>query len=294
MANNTIFKGSIVAIVTPFNEDLSINYSKLEELLNWHVSEGTDGIVILGTTGEASTLSKDEKLEVFRKTVEVINGRIPVIAGTGSNNTMETVSFSREVEALGVDGLLIVTPYYNKANDKGFITHYNMVADAVSLPIIVYNVPSRTACSLPVHVVKEISKHERIVAIKEASSDLSYVAKVASVVDKDFLIFSGNDDLVLPVLALGGTGVISVAANVIPKVFHQMVEDFHNGDVSKAIETQVHYIEYINNLFLETNPIPVKEYLNQMGKEVGGYRLPLCEPSDGVKEIITETLRKYS
>ena len=289
-----MFKGSIVAIVTPFNDDLTVNYDKLGELLDWHVESGTNGIVILGTTGESPTLSKEEKLEVFRYTVEAIDGRIPVIAGTGSNDTMNTISFSREVEQLGVDGLLIVTPYYNKANNKGFITHYTMIADSVNTPIIVYNVPGRTGCSLPVHVVKEISKHKNIVALKEASGDLSYFAQVASVVDKDFLLFSGNDDVVLPTLSLGGTGVISVAANVIPSEFSKMVQDFHDGNIQESIDAQLHYLELINNLFIETNPIPVKEYLNQMGKNVGGYRLPLCEPSGQVKTVVTETVRKYN
>lgn len=288
-----MFKGSIVAIVTPFNEDLSVNYDKLTELLNWHVESGTDGIVILGTTGEAPTLSKRTKLKVFKHTVEVINGRIPVIAGTGSNNTMETISFSREVELLGVDGLLIVTPYYNLSNDQGYITHFTMIADSVNVPIVVYNVPGRTGSSLPVHVVKEISQHENIVALKEASANLSYFAKIASVVDKDFLLFSGNDDVVLPTLSLGGTGVISVAANVIPKEFSKMVADFHSGKIKESMDAQLYYLELINSLFVEVNPIPVKEYLNQMGKEVGGYRLPLCQPTEPTKKLVAETIRKY-
>lgn len=289
-----MFKGSIVAIVTPFHEDGSINYPKLGELLNWHVESGTDGIVILGTTGEAPTLSKEEKLEVFRYTVEVIDGRIPVIAGTGSNNTIDTIEFSQKVEALGVDGLLIVTPYYNRANDQGFIQHYNMIANAVNTPIVVYNVPGRTGCSLPVHVVKEISKHKNIVALKEASGDLSYFAQVASVVDKDFLLFSGNDDVVLPTLSLGGTGVISVAANVIPTEFSKMVADFHAGNIQASIQAQLEYLELINSLFIETNPIPVKEFLNQMGKAVGGYRMPLCDPSQKVKDIVASMVDKYN
>lgn len=289
-----MFKGSIVAIVTPFNDDLTINYDKLGELLNWHVESGTDGIVILGTTGESPTLSKEEKLEVFRYTVEVIAGRIPVIAGTGSNSTLDTIAFSQEVERLGVDGLLIVTPYYNKANDQGFITHYTMIADSVNTPIVVYNVPGRTGCNLPVHVVKEISQHKNIVALKEASGDLSYFAQVASVVDKEFLLFSGNDDVVLPTLSLGGTGVISVAANVIPTEFSKMVSDFHKGNVKESIEAQLHYLELINNLFIEVNPIPVKEFLNQMGKNVGGFRLPLCEPTEPTKEVIAQMVRKYN
>ena len=289
-----MFKGSIVAIITPFNDDLSINYNKLEELLEWHISEGTDGIVILGTTGEASTLSKQEKLDVFKFTVQTVNNRIPVIAGTGSNNTLEALAFSREVEKLGVDGLLIVTPYYNKANNEGFIRHFETIANNVNTPIILYNVPSRTGCSLPVSVVKHLSAHNNIVGIKEASADLSYLAQIMATVPKEFLVFSGNDDIVLPVLSLGATGVISVAANVIPKAFHRMVEAYHQGNHQEALAIQLDNLELINNLFLETNPIPVKAYLNEMNKKVGGYRLPLCEPSLPTLEIIQETVQKYN
>jgi 4-hydroxy-tetrahydrodipicolinate synthase len=288
-----MLKGSIVAIVTPFKEDLSVNYDILRELLEWHVESGTSGIVILGTTGEAATLSKEEKLEVFKFTVEVINKRIPVIAGTGSNNTLDTVTFSKEAEALGVDMLLLVAPYYNRANTEGYIRHFSMVADNVNIPIILYNVPSRTGGYIPVEAVVELSKHKNIIGIKEASGNLSYTALVMSKV-KDFLLFSGNDDVVLPVLSLGGSGVISVAANVIPKEFALMVKAYFDDCSETALDIQLTYLELINTLFLETNPIPVKEFLNQMGKEVGGYRLPLCEPSDKVKEVIQNTVRNYN
>jgi len=286
-------RGSMVAIITPFNEDLSINYPKLEELLHWHVQEGTAGIIILGTTGEASTLSQEEKLTVFEFTVKVIAGRIPVIAGTGSNNTLQTIAFSKQVDALGVDGFLIVTPYYNKANNKGFITHYTMIADAVSKPVIIYNVPSRTGVMLPASVVASLSTHPNIVGIKEASGDLSYVALVASLCPRDFLIYSGNDDIVLPVLALGGAGVISVAANVIPREFATMVKLYLEGKTKEALDLQLHYLEYINNLFIETNPIPVKEYMNQLQMNVGLYRLPLCEMEESNKTIVKNMIQRF-
>lgn len=288
-----MFKGSIVAIITPFNEDLSVNFDKLQELLEWHVQEGTDGIVILGTTGEASTLSKQEKLDVFKFTVDVINKRIPVIAGTGSNNTLETLSFSREVEKLKVDGLLIVTPYYNKATDRGYIMHYETIANNVSTPIILYNVPSRTGDCLSVDVVTHLSNHKNIVGIKEASGNLSYVAQIKAATT-DFLVFSGNDDTVLPVLSLGGDGVISVAANVIPKAFSDMVRLYKENKTTEATSMQLQYIELINNLFIEQNPIPAKEFLNQMNKNVGSYRLPLCDPTEETVAIIKETVQNYN
>lgn len=288
-----MFKGSIVAIVTPFHEDLSVNYEKLTELLNWHVESGTDGIVILGTTGEAPTLSKATKLKVFEHTVNIINKRIPVIAGTGSNNTIETIAFSKEVEALGVDGLLIVTPYYNLSNETGYINHFTMIADSLHTPIILYNVPGRTGSSLPVSVIKELSKHKNIVGLKEASGNLSYFTKIATVVSPDFLLFSGNDDIVLPTLSVGAAGVISVAANVIPAQFSKMVADFHQGKIKESMDTQLHYLELINSLFVEVNPIPVKEYLNQMGKDVGTYRFPLSNPSQNTSHLISCMIEKY-
>ncbi len=288
-----MFKGSIVAVVTPFNEDLSINYDTLKDLLNWHVENNTDGIVILGTTGESPTLSHDEKIEVFRFTVEVIAGRIPVIAGTGSNDTLATISFSQEVEKLGVDGLLIVTPYYNKSNEKGYINHYTKIADSVTTPIILYNVPGRTGGSLSVNVVKELSNHKNIIGIKEASGDLGFVAKVASATSDEFLIFSGNDDSVLPVLSLGGHGVISVSANVIPQVMHDMVDLYLNGNPKEATKLQLEYLDLINSLFIETNPIPVKEMLAQLGLIKAVFRAPLYEISEENRVVIRDIVKRY-
>lgn len=285
--------GSIVAIITPFNEDLTINYDKLTELLNWHIEEGTDGIVILGTTGEAATLTKTEKIAVFKHTVEVVNQRIPVIAGTGSNNTKDTIELSQEAEAIGVDGLLLVSPYYNRSNNKGLYHHFNAVATSVSIPIILYNVPSRTGINIPVSVVKDLADVDNIIGLKEASGNLSYSAKVEAATPTDFLLYSGNDDVVLPILSLGGAGVISVVANVIPKEFSSMVHEYLAGNMQTAKTIQLNYLDLINVLFIENNPIPVKEVLNQLGKNVGGYRLPLFNISEKNKNVIKETLTRY-
>lgn len=285
--------GSIVAIVTPFLPNGDVNFDKLTELLEWHIAHHTDGIVILGTTGEASTLSKEEKLAVFSHTVSVVNHRIPVIAGTGSNNTRETIEFSQQVEALGVDGLLVVTPYYNKTNNAGFIAHYTMIADSVRVPIIMYNVPSRTGVMLPVEVVSELSKHPNIIGLKEASGDLSYAITVRQQTSSDFLLYSGNDDVIVPLLAIGGAGVISVAANIIPEVIHNIVSSFLSGDLATARELQLQYLPLIHSLFLETNPIPVKEAMNHMGLNVGGFRMPLYPLSAPAKEELIATLEAF-
>ncbi len=285
--------GSIVAIITPLDAQLNVNYEKLTELLEWHIAHKTDGIVILGTTGEASTLTKDEKLRVFKHTVSVVNKRIPVIAGTGSNNTVETMLFSKEVEKLGVDGLLIVTPYYNKSNVQGYVEHYKTIAMNVSLPIIVYNVPSRTGVQLPLEAIKHISNIPNIIGIKEASGDLSYASLIQANTREDFILYSGNDDIVIPMLAIGASGVISVAANVIPEVMHDIVEFYLEGNTKQALELQLLYLPLINSLFLETNPIPVKEALNLLGFEVGGFRLPLYPMSDEAKAKMQTILQGY-
>lgn len=285
--------GSIVAIVTPLHPNGDVNYEKLTELLEWHIAHHTDGIVILGTTGEASTLSKDEKLTVFSHTVSVVNHRIPVIAGTGSNSTQDTIEFSQQVEALGVDGLLIVTPYYNKSNKEGFVAHYTMIADQVNIPIIMYNVPSRTGVMLPVEVVSTLSKHPNIVGLKEASGDLSYAITVRQQTPDDFLLYSGNDDVIVPLLAIGGAGVISVAANIIPDIMHDIVASFFAGDITTARNLQLQYLPLIHSLFLETNPIPVKEAMNHMGFNVGGFRMPLYPLSAPAREELIATLEAY-
>lgn len=272
----SIFVGSGVALVTPFDENNQVNYKKLGELLEYHVENKTDAIIISGTTGEASTMTESERLNVIKFTVDKIAKRIPVIAGTGSNSTEIAVEFSKKVEVLGVDGLLVVTPYYNKGNERGIYGHYKEIAESVELPIILYNVPGRTGVNLSVSLVKELAKFKNIVAIKEASGNISYAAEIARQVP-ELDIYSGNDDMTVPILSLGGKGVISVSANIIPEVIHNMVMSFLTGDSKEACRLQLGYNELSNGMFIETNPVPVKEAMNYLGYEVGGCRLPLGE-----------------
>lgn len=286
-----MIKGSYVAIVTPFNEDGSVNLKKLTELCEWHVQNGTDGIVALGTTGESSTMTHEEDEAVVRCVLEAVGGRIPVIAGSGSNCTETALMKSKAYESLGADGLLLITPYYNKANDKGMIRHFETVADQVNIPIIMYNVPSRTSCNLSVECVRHLSKHKNIVALKEASGNISYVAQVSRFIDENFSILSGNDDMIVPVLSLGGTGVISVFANIAPRITHDIVFAYLNGDRERAREMQLKYLYLINALFIEVNPIPVKEAMNMLGMGVGGYRLPLAEMSEPNREALKKALQ---
>ena len=272
-----MFKGSFVAIVTPFHEDGSVNFEKFIELCNWHIEQGTDGLVVLGTTGESSTMTHEEDEEVVRCAVATVKGRIPVIAGAGSNCTDTALMKSIEYEKLGVDGLLLITPYYNKANERGMYKHFATVADQVHTPIILYNVPGRTSCAMTPNCVEALSKHKNIVALKEASGNISYVAQVARYITKEFSLFSGNDDMIVPLMSLGGSGVISVFANICPRVCASIVHACAQGDYVKAAAEQLKYLDLINALFMEVNPIPVKQAMNFMGMNVGGYRLPLCE-----------------
>jgi 4-hydroxy-tetrahydrodipicolinate synthase len=285
-----IFKGSAVAIVTPFTHDGKVNFDKLGELIEFQISNGTDAIVVCGTTGEATTMTKDEVLETIKYTVNKVNKRIPVIAGSGSNNTMTSVIMSQECEKLGVDGLLVITPYYNKANKSGLKKHFETIAASVKLPIILYNVPGRTCMNITPDLLVELAKIENIVAVKEASGDLAQVARIASLVPEDFAIYSGNDDTVVPLLSLGGSGVISVLANVCPKETHDMVQKFFDGDVQGAKDLQLKLIHLIDALFIEVNPIPVKTALNILGFEVGDLRLPLNEMDPKNKEILEKEL----
>ncbi len=287
------FTGSIVAIVTPFNDDLTVNFNKLTELIEWHIAEGTNGIVACGTTGESTTLSDEEQLAVIGHVTKVVNKRIPVIAGAGSNDTMHSLHLSLEAEKLGVDGLLLITPYYNKTNDEGMYQHFAAVADKVKTPIILYNVPGRTNMNIPVSVLKRLAMHKNIVAIKEASGNMDYVLKIAKEVP-GLIILSGNDSQVLPVLSYGGLGVISVAANVFPKVMADMCREFAKGNIREATRLQVKYSNVIEALFLETNPIPVKEAMNLQGHGVGGYRLPLYAMSEKNKAILVDELQKVA
>ena len=284
--------GSIVALITPFTQDGKVNYEKLGELLDWHIANNTDAILILGTTSESPTMSHEEDLEICRCSVERVAGRVPVIASSGSNSTQTVIEKSLDLQAAGADAVMNIAPYYNKANKKGMYHHFADVADAIDIPLIIYNVPGRTGCSIPADVIGELSKHERIIGIKEASGDLSYVAKIAKYANENFAIYSGNDDVILPVLSMGGSGVISVLANVMPKETHNMVMSYLNGDTKGALAEQLRLMNLINNLFIEVNPIPVKEAMNLMGMNVGGFRLPLCEMEDEHREILRESMAK--
>ncbi len=288
-----IFTGAGVALITPMNEDGSVNYEKLRELLEFHVANKTDAIIICGTTGEASTLSDEEHLECIRFACEVINKRIPVIAGTGSNCTQSAIELSKEAEKSGVDGLLLVTPYYNKATQNGLKVHYKAIAKEVNVPIILYNVPSRTGTRLAPQTVVDLC-HEvpNIVGVKDATGDISEVAELMSLAKGTVDVYSGNDDQIVPVLSLGGKGVISVLSNILPKETHDMVASYLEGDVAKSCEMQLKYFDLVKALFCEVNPIPVKKALNLMGMEVGSLRLPLTEMEDANAKRLEEEMRK--
>lgn len=288
-----IFTGAGVALITPMNEDGSVNYEKLRELLEFHVANKTDAIIICGTTGEASTLSDEEHLECIRFACEVINKRIPVIAGTGSNCTQSAIELSKEAEKSGVDGLLLVTPYYNKATQNGLKAHYKAIAKEVNVPIILYNVPSRTGTRLAPQTVVDLC-HEvpNIVGVKDATGDISEVAELMSLAKETVDVYSGNDDQIVPVLSLGGKGVISVLSNILPKETHDMVASYLEGDVVKSCEMQLKYFDLVKALFCEVNPIPVKKALNLMGMEVGSLRLPLTEMEDANAKRLEEEMRK--
>lgn len=288
-----IFTGAGVALITPMNEDGSVNYEKLRELLEFHVANKTDAIIICGTTGEASTLSDEEHLECIRFACEVINKRIPVIAGTGSNCTQSAIELSKEAEKSGVDGLLLVTPYYNKATQNGLKAHYKAIAKEVNVPIILYNVPSRTGTRLAPQTIVDLC-HEvpNIVGVKDATGDISEVAELMSLAKGTVDVYSGNDDQIVPVLSLGGKGVISVLSNILPKETHDMVASYLDGDVAKSCEMQLKYFDLVKALFCEVNPIPVKKALNLMGMEVGSLRLPLTEMEDANAKRLEEEMRK--
>lgn len=285
-----LFKGSAVALVTPFTKDNKVNFDKLAELIEYHIENKTDAIVSCGTTGEATTMSDEEILSVLEFTVKKVNGRIPVIAGTGSNNTMHSVELSLKAEALGVDGLLIITPYYNKANKSGLKKHFITIAESVNIPIILYNVPGRTCMNISPALIAELAQVPNIVAVKEASGDLGQVAEIASLVPEDFAIYSGNDDSIVPLLSLGGHGVISVLANVCPKETHDLVEKYLEGDVEGSRKIQLDLDALIAALFIEVNPIPVKTAMNLLGFEVGDLRLPLDNMDPANLEVLKKEL----
>ena len=286
-----IFKGCATALVTPFPND-GINFEELRKLIEFQILEGIDGLVICGTTSESSTMSLVEKKSVIDFSVKVANGRVPIIAGTGGNNTADAVAMSKYAESVGADALLLVTPYYNKTTQKGLIAHFNKIAESVNIPIILYNVPSRTGLNIEPETCLELSKIPNIVAIKEASGNISQVAKIANLCNDELTIYSGNDDQILPILSLGGLGVISVLSNVYPKFVHEMVMDYLTGNWQKATASQIYSLPLINALFSEVNPIPIKYALNQIGFNCGIPRLPLVELSDKSKEKIDMLLKE--
>lgn len=289
----SIFTGAGVALVTPMNADGSVNFEKMKELIEFQIANNTDALIICGTTGEATTISDEDQIECVRFAKEVAAGRVPVIAGAGSNDTAHCIELAQACEKVGADGVLLVTPYYNKATQKGLILHYTAIANAINIPIILYNVPGRTGCNLAPKTVAELAKVKNIVAVKEASGNLSQVAEIAALVGPDFDIYSGNDDQILPVLSLGGKGVISVLSNVAPKETHDMVAKFMEGNVQGAIKLQLDAIELISALFCEVNPIPVKTALNLMGYEVGACKLPLCDMEPKNLETLKTAMKNY-
>ncbi len=289
-----IFTGAGVAIVTPFHADGSINYDKLEEIIDFQINNGTDSIVICGTTGESATMTEAEHIECIQKAVEFTRGRVPVVAGTGSNNTMTAIELSVAAEEAGADGLLMVTPYYNKATQQGLIQHYTMVANEVKLPIIMYSVASRTGCNIePQTVATLFHDVENIVGIKEASGNISQVAKIMNLTDGKIDLYSGNDDQIVPIMSLGGLGVISVLSNVAPQETHDICAKYLAGDVKGSLELQLKAIPLVDALFSEVNPIPVKKAMQLMGYEVGPLRMPLTELTEGNTEKLAKAMRDF-
>lgn len=289
-----IFKGAGVAIVTPMKNNEDVNFDKLEEIINWQIDEGTDAIIIAGTTGEASTLTMEEHRNVIKAAVEFTKHRVPVIAGTGSNCTRTAIQHSQEAEADGADGLLIVTPYYNKATQAGLVNHYSQIADSTKLPIIMYNVPGRTGCNLLPETVATLFKaKENIVGLKEATGNMAQASQTMYLTDGKLDMYSGEDGLVLPMLAIGGVGVISVWSNVAPKQVHDLCDSFFKGDIETARKLQREALPLVDALFSEVNPIPVKVAMNAMGLEVGPLRAPLCEMSDANKAKMIEVMKNY-
>lgn len=271
-----LFTGSGVALITPFNNKNEINFEKLRELLEFHIANKTDAVIVTGTTGESSTMTDEEKLAVIKFSVETVNKRIPVIAGTGSNNTKHAVEMSIKAQELGADGLLVVTPYYNKGNENGIYNHYKLIAESVDIPVILYNVPGRTGVNLSINLLKKLAQIKNIIAIKEASGNISYAAEIAREVP-ELDIYSGNDDMTIPLMSYGGIGVISVSANIIPETVHNMCMSFLENNIVEAKNLQLKYNDLVDSLFIEVNPVPIKEAMNYLGYNVGHCRLPLGE-----------------
>lgn len=285
----SIFQGSAVAIVTPFTKS-GVNFEKLAELLEWQIKEGTDAIVICGTTGEATTMTEIEKKDTIKFTVDILNKRIPVIAGTGSNNTASAITMSKYAESVGVDGLLVITPYYNKTTQNGLIKHFKAINDEVKTPIILYNVPSRTGVNITPKTLVKLAELNNVIAIKEASGNISQITEMKSLCRDSIDIYSGNDDQIVSIMSLGGKGVISVLANIIPKKVHEIAKKCLNNNFKEALDIQLDTLSLANTLFIETNPIPVKTAMNLMGLNVGPLRLPLCEMDSNNEEILKAAL----
>ncbi len=292
---NTIFTGAGVAIITPMNADGSIDYNGFAENIEYQIANGTDAIIVCGTTGEASTMTDEEHIECIRFCVEKVNKRVPVIAGTGSNDTRYAVELSKKAQELGADGLLLVTPYYNKATQKGLIAHFTAIADAVDIPIILYNIPGRTGgVNFDMNTYKVLGQHKNIVAVKEASGNISYTSKLIAECGDLLDVYSGNDDIIVPMMSIGAKGVISVLSNVLPQETHDMAQLCLDNNCEEATKLQMKYLELINNLFIEVNPIPVKEAMNQMKMAAGPCRLPLCEMTDEHIETLKKSMKDVS
>ncbi len=292
MTKSTIFTGAAVAVVTPFRNN-AIDYPAFDRILEDQIARATDAIVVAGTTGEAATLTHEEHIELIAHAVETVAGRVPVIAGTGSNDTAYGIELSKAACDVGADALLLVTPYYNKATPKGLIKNFLETAEATNKPIILYNVPSRTGVNIPLSVYRELAKHERIVAVKEASGNMSAVAAIAAECGNDLDIYSGNDDQIVPILSLGGKGVISVLSNVMPTQTHDIVADYLSGNTVRATKMQLELLDLINALFCEVNPVPVKTAMAMMGFCTEEFRLPLCEMEDANRAILEAAMKKH-
>ena len=289
-----IFEGAGVALVTPFKANGDVNYDKLEEILEEQIAGGTDAIVICGTTGEASTMSPEEHLSVIKYGCEVVKGRIPVVVGTGSNCTREAVYMSQKAEEAGADGVLLVTPYYNKATQNGLIAHFTTIAESIKIPALLYHIPGRTGVTMKPETIVSLCKNvPNIVGVKEASGNFSSIATMMNMADGCIDVYSGNDDQIIPLLSMGGKGVISVLSNVAPKQTHDICQKFFDGDVKGSLQMQLDAIPLISALFSEVNPIPVKAAMNMMGKEVGPLRLPLTEMEDAHKEVLKQAMKSY-
>ena len=289
---NTVFTGAGVAIITPMNADGSINYDEFGRIIDFQIDNGTDAIVVCGTTGESATMTDEEHVECIRYCVDRVNKRVPVIAGTGSNDTKYAVDLSVEAEKLGADALLVVTPYYNKTSQRGLIAHFNAIADSVNIPIILYNVPSRTGVNITLDTYDVLANHKNIVAVKEASGNISAIAKIIEKCGDRLDVYSGNDDQIVPIMSLGGKGVISVLSNVCPKETHDIAQLCLDNNFAEAAKLQIKYLELCNNLFIDVNPIPVKEAMNIIGFKAGECRLPLLKMEQSKIDTLTASMKK--